>query len=183
MLNMSHVAFETRLIPRENYEAEMSKWEKHAEFTPEQGTPVGLSRRPLLSPLDLSCIKPPWGTLLAVELATGKVKWEVPLGTVRDIVPIPLPIEYGTPNLGGPIVTAGGLVFIGAAMDDYLRAFDIETGGELWTGRLPAGGQSTPMTYRLRPDGPQYVVIAAGGHGRLGTTIEDSLVAFALPSR
>jgi len=79
------------------------------------------------------------------------------------------------------MVTAGGLVFIGAAMDNYLRAFDEESGKELWKGRLPAGGQATPMTYRLHPDGRQYVVIAAGGHGRLGTKLGDALVAFALP--
>jgi quinoprotein glucose dehydrogenase len=78
------------------------------------------------------------------------------------------------------MVTAGGLVFIAAAMDDYLRAFDVETGAELWKSRLPAGGQATPMTYRLRPDGRQFVVIAAGGHGKLGTKLGDALVAFAL---
>jgi hypothetical protein len=109
------------------------------------------------------------------------VKWEVPLGTVRDLAPVPLPIKWGTPNLGGPIVTQNGLVFIGAAMDNYLRAFDLQTGKELWKGRLPAGGQATPMTYRLEENGRQFVVIAAGGHGRLGTDIGDSVVAFALP--
>jgi quinoprotein glucose dehydrogenase len=83
--------------------------------------------------------------------------------------------------MGGPIATAGGLVFIGATMDDYLRAFDLETGEELWKGRLPAGGQATPMTYRVRQDGRQYVVIAAGGHSMLRTRPGDSLIAFALP--
>jgi quinoprotein glucose dehydrogenase len=101
------------------------------------------------------------------------------LGTVRDLAPLPLPIKWGTPNLGGPIVTAGGLVFIGAAMDDYLRAFDAATGRELWKGRLPAGGQATPMSYVWQ--GRQYVVIAAGGHARVGTRLGDSIVAFALP--
>jgi len=149
-----------------------------------QGTPYGLFRVPaLLSPLDLPCTKPPWGTLLALDTATGEVKWEVPLGTVQDLAPVPLPIAWGTPNLGGPIVTQGGLVFIGAAMDNYLRAFELETGKELWKGRLPAGGQATPMTYRLSENGRQYVVIATGGHGRLGTDIGDSVVAFALPER
>jgi quinoprotein glucose dehydrogenase len=116
-----------------------------------------------------------------VELESGAIRWKVPLGTVRDILPVPIPVKLGVPNLGGPLVTASGLVFIGAAMDDYLRAFDIETGDELWRGRLPAGGQATPMTYRIRADSKQYVVIAAGGHGRAGTTLGDSLVAFALP--
>jgi len=92
-----------------------------------------------------------------------------------------VPVIHGTPNLGGPTVTAGGLVFVAAAMDNYLRAFDIDTGDELWKAPLPAGGQATPMTYRPRPDGKQFVVIAAGGHGRLGTKLGDSLIAFALP--
>jgi quinoprotein glucose dehydrogenase len=83
--------------------------------------------------------------------------------------------------MGGPLVTASGLVFIGAAMDGYLRAVDVETGEELWKTQLPAGGQATPMTYRLRADGRQFVAIAAGGHGALGVPLGDSLVAFALP--
>jgi hypothetical protein len=109
-----------------------------------------------------------------VDTATGEVKWEVPLGTIQDLAPVPLPIRWGTPS-------QGGLVFIGASMDNYLRAFDLETGKELWKGRLPAGGQATPMSYRLGENGRQFVVIAAGGHGRLGTDIGDSVVAFALP--
>jgi quinoprotein glucose dehydrogenase len=116
-------------------------------------------------------------------LAQGVIRWNVPLGTTADLFPNLPGVISGTPNLGGAIVTAGGLVFVGAAMDDYLRAFDIETGAELWKGRLPAGGQATPMTYRLRPDGRQFVVIAAGGHGKLGTKLGDSLVAFAFPER
>ena len=98
-------------------------------------------------------------------------------GQVRDLAPVPIPWKAGVPHVGGPLVTAAGLVFIGAG-DDYLRAFDLESGEELWRARLPAGGQATPMTYRAA--GRQYVVIAAGGHGRFGTTLGDALVAFAL---
>jgi quinoprotein glucose dehydrogenase len=101
--------------------------------------------------------------------------WEL-----RDMLPLPLPMEVGTPNLGGPLLTASGLVFIGAALDDHLRAFDAETGEELWRGRLSAGGQATPMSYVI--DGWQYVVIAAGGHGRMGTRSGDAVVAFSLPA-
>jgi quinoprotein glucose dehydrogenase len=89
--------------------------------------------------------------------------------------------DFGMPNMGGPIATAGDLVFVGAAMDSYLRAFDIETGRELWKYKLPAGGQATPMTYRAGPDQRQYVVISAGGHGPLGTPPGDYVMAFALP--
>ena len=182
ILNMSHLPSVTGLIPRETLKSGKADVPDGATISEMQGTPYGLYRAPgLVSPLDLPCNKPPWGTLLAVDTATGEVKWEVPLGTVRDLAPVPLPIKWGTPNLGVPIVTQNGLVFIGAAMDNYLRAFDLETGKELWKGRLPAGGQATPMTYRLGENGRQFVVIAAGGHGRMGTDIGDSVVAFALP--
>ena len=136
----------------------------------------------LLSPFDIPCNPPPWGTLAAVEVATGTIRWEVPLGTLRDLAPVPLPLRWGTPNLGGPMVTAGGLIFIGAAMDNYLRAFDVDTGKELWKARLPAGAQATPMTYRLNANSKQYVVIAAGGHGKAGTKLGDYVIAYALSS-
>jgi quinoprotein glucose dehydrogenase len=139
-----------------------------------------MRRELLLGPLGVPCSPPPWGELAVVDLKTRKLRWQVPLGTLRDVAPIPLPIEIGMPNLGGPLVTAGGLVFIAAAFDDYLRAFDLETGEVLWKGRLPAGGQATPMTYRVRDGGRQFVVIAAGGYGRAGTKLGDSVLAFAL---
>ncbi len=137
-------------------------------------------RRPLRSPVGLPCNPPPWGWLGAWDLRLGTLRWRVPLGTMRDLAPVPLPLAIGTPNAGGPIVTASGLVFIGAASDDYLRAFDLQSGAELWRGRLPAGGQATPMTF-LGRDGRQYVVISAGGHASLGTRLGDAVVAFALP--
>ena len=102
-----------------------------------------------------------------------------PFGTTRDMTPLPLAFELGLPNLGGPLITAAGLVFIGASFDNYLRAYDLETGAELWKGRLPAGGQATPMTYPS--EGRQLVVIAAGGIERAGTQGGDHIVAFALP--
>ena len=130
-----------------------------------RGTPYVMRRRLLLSPFGLPCTAPPFGTLVGLSLESGRKLWEVPLGTLRDIfaarIGLPLAFQWGSPNLGGPIVTASGIVFIGAALDNYLRAFDIETGRELWKGRLPAGGQATPMTYRLAATGRQYVVIAA----------------------
>jgi quinoprotein glucose dehydrogenase len=150
------------------------------EVSPQRGRPYGMRRWAVLSPIQLPCNPPPWGTLAAVDLSEGTLLWQVPLGTVRDIAPLPIPWKLGTPNLGGPLVTASGLVFIGAAMDDYLRAFDLASGEELWKGRLPAGGQATPMSYRAREGGRQFVVIAAGGHARAHTTLGDSVVAFTL---
>ena len=147
------------------------------EVSPQQGTPYGMKREILMSPLGLPCTPPPWGVIAGVDLADGHIVWRKTLGTTEDLAPGP-GIKLGVPNFGGPIITAGGLVFIGAAMDNYLRAFDVATGEELWRGRLPAGGQATPMTYEWR--GRQYVVIYAGGYPRVGTSIGDTLVAFSL---
>ncbi|MDQ3652944.1 MAG: pyrroloquinoline quinone-dependent dehydrogenase [Acidobacteriota bacterium] len=138
-------------------------------------------REPLLAPSGAPCNAPPWGALTAIDLSNGEVKWDVPLGTIPQLAMIPKASEWGSINLGGGIVTAGGLVFIGAAMDTYLRAFDTETGKEVWKGELPASAQATPMTYRLSESGKQFVVIAAGGHGKLRTKIGDHVVAYALP--
>lgn len=160
---------------------EMRERHPDREISEQAGTPYGMMRYPLLSPLGIPCNPPPWGELFAIEAATGDIAWRTNLGTIRDLAPLPFPIGWGTPNMGGPVATAGGVVFIAAAMDDYLRAFDAETGEELWKGRLPAGGQATPMVYRSRPSGRQYVVIAAGGHGKMGTKLGDAVVAFALP--
>lgn len=181
ILNASRIPYIITLIPREDAEA-FIKANPSGEYGPQRGTPYVMRREMFISPSQLPVTKPPWGTLAAVDAATGEVRWEVPLGTVRDLAPVPIPMKWGTPNLGGPMVSGSGLVFISATMDYYLRAFDIETGRELWKGRLPAGGQATPMTYRLREDGKQYVVICAGGHGKMNTKLGDYVIAFALPS-
>lgn len=170
------------LIPRADFESERDLHRGH-EHGPQLGTPFGMRREMLMSPLGLPCVSPPWGTLSAVDLRSGEILWQVPHGTVRDIAPVPLPIKLGIPGIGGPMVTTTGLVFIAAALDDYLRAFDAASGDELWKARLPAGGQATPMSYEITfKDGHkrQYVVVAAGGHGRSGSKLGDSLVAFAL---
>ncbi len=123
--------------------------------------------------------KPPWGTLAAVNLKTGRLQFEVPLGYMLDPRKYPEAEQWGSINLGGPTTTAGGLVFVGATKDNHLRAFDIETGKLLWKAALPAGAQAAPMTYQV--NGVQYVLIAAGGHGKLGTTLGDYVLAFTLP--
>jgi len=183
--NTSRVASVVRLISRAKFDAAMARAQQQGQpppaWEPQQGTPYAVTRDFLLSPWGIPCSPPPWGTLVGIDVATGDLRWEVPLGSTRDLAPVPIGLDWGVPNQGGPIVTASGLVFIAAAMDDYLRAFDIETGEELWKGRLPAGGQATPMTYRLGPEQRQFVVIAAGGHGLMGTRLGDAVVAFALP--
>jgi quinoprotein glucose dehydrogenase len=174
--NTNRLAIFVRLIPREEFqEARKNASESdrlHGEFARQTGAPFAMFRTALLSPSGLPCNAPPWGTVAAVDLFAGKKVWDVPLGSF-----IP-GMNTGTITLGGPMVTAGGLVFTAAAMDNYLRAFDSETGKEVWKYELPAGGQATPMTYTL--NGKQYLVIAAGGHGKLGTKQGDYVIAFTL---
>ncbi|WP_417356050.1 glucose/quinate/shikimate family membrane-bound PQQ-dependent dehydrogenase [Gallaecimonas pentaromativorans] len=148
---------------------------------PQYGVPYGVTLNAFLSPLGLPCKQPAWGYLTGVDLKTNKVVWKKRLGTVRDSSPLPLPFRMGMPMLGGPISTAGNVIFIGATADNYLRAFNMTNGEQLWQARLPAGGQATPMTYSV--NGKQYVVIAAGGHGSFGTKMGDYIVAYALPDK
>jgi quinoprotein glucose dehydrogenase len=172
----------TLLTPQELEFQTASGRYPHAEFGRQSGAPYGVRREPLLSPLGLPCTPPPWGTLVSVDLRRNRIVWQVPLGSTEGLTPWFLPVrEFGMPNMGGPIATAGDLVFVGAAIDSYLRAFDIETGRELWKFKLPAGGQATPMTYRAGPEQRQYILISAGGHGPLGTPRGDYVMAFALP--
>ena len=137
-----------------------------------------MKRELLVSPLGLPCNPPPWGVLTALDLGSRKILWQVPLGTTEELNPLGLARNIGTPTIGGPLATVSGLIFIGAALDDYLRAFDAKTGAELWTGPLPASGIATPTSYLWQ--GRQYVVIAAGGHGEAGAPAGDTLMAFAL---
>lgn len=130
-----------------------------------------------LDPDGYPAVKPPWGSLNAIDLNRGEILWQVPLGEVAELTAREIP-PTGTENYGGPVVTAGGLIFIGATKDEKFRAFDKETGEVLWEADLPAGGYATPATYSV--DGRQYVVIAAGG-GKMGTKSGDAYVAFALP--
>lgn len=136
-----------------------------------------MRRETLLSPFGIPCVAPPWGSLVAVDMSTGDIRWSMPFGTTEGRAPFAF--NYGLPSVGAPIITGGGLVFIAAALDGRFRAFDVETGRQLWQTKLPAGGQATPMTYEA--GGKQYVVILVGGHRGAGTKHGDYVVAYALP--
>lgn len=147
------------------------------------GTPWAIEQRALLGPTTMPCTNPPWSTLVGVDLAAGEIRWTVPLGTIDKLAtgPIP-PLKWGAPVAGGPIVTAGGIVFIGATGDARLWAFDTETGAEVWSTPLPTSAHANPMTYER--DGRQFVVIAAGSDMVINAkTIDDYLVAYALPRK
>jgi quinoprotein glucose dehydrogenase len=176
IVNTNRLIAWVKLIPRADYAAEVHKDQDnriYGEFGDQEPSPYGLYRTFLFSPSGTPCNAPPWGTTKAVDLFTGKAAWDVPLGT---LVPGK---ETGSINLGGPIVTAGGLVFTSATIDPHLHAFDSETGKELWSYELPAAANATPMTYSW--NGKQYLVISAGGHGKLGSKQGDYVIAFALP--
>lgn len=178
-LNTMRIPSVVQLIPRAQYEKlDPADYAYPTELYPMAGTPYAVKRSPLLSPLGAPCNAPPWGLLHAVDLASGQVLWESTLGSTRDQAPFPLWLELGSPNLGGPIVTAGGLVFIGATTDRFLRAFDAASGELVWKSRLPYTANATPISYRLHPDSKQFVVVASGGHG--WSEPGDALIAWAL---
>ena len=168
----------SRFYPDEGFQADPEKKINNPHFGKEYSamgeTPYVVIREPLVSPSGLPCSPPPWGTLSAVNLYDGKFGWQTPLGSMEA------QHSGGSISLGGPMVTAGGLVFTAAAKDPHLRAFDAATGALLWTATLPVPAQATPMTYIYQ--GRQFVVIAAGGHGSFGTTQGDSVIAFSLPA-
>lgn len=177
--NPVYLAFIVRLIPRADDTTSYVS-EQEPGFNENFGAPYAAMMRPFRSPIGLPCQQPPWGYVAAASLEDGSVIWQHRNGTVRDLSPLPLPFEMGVPAIGGPIITAGGVAFHSGTLDYYVRAFDVSTGAELWRDRLPAGGQATPMTYE-GPDGRQYLIVVAGGHGSTGTKPGDHIIAYALP--
>ncbi|WP_421931328.1 glucose/quinate/shikimate family membrane-bound PQQ-dependent dehydrogenase [Phenylobacterium sp.] len=181
--NPDYFAFVSKLIPRRVGEGGGTRplgASSEGGGNPMYGAPYAVELHPLTSPLGLPCQAPPWGYVAGVDLVSGKIAWMHRNGTVRDSSPVPLPFKMGVPSLGGPIMTAGGVAFLTGTLDRYIRAYDVTTGRQLWQARLPAGAQTTPMTYATA-DGRQIVLTAAGGHGSLGTKMGDYLVAYALP--
>ncbi len=176
----TYLAFTSRLVPRDQVPPK-GQDEKGSEqgLNRNDGAPYGVFMGPFLGPLGIPCQAPPWGSVAGADLRTGKIAYKHKNGTVEDMTPLPLPFKVGVPGIGGPMITKGGVAFLGAAVDDYLRAYDLTTGRQLWEARLPAGGQSTPMSYAVGDK--QYVLIVAGGHGSVGTKPGDYIIAYTLP--
>jgi quinoprotein glucose dehydrogenase len=181
---VSQIPYFIRLVPREDVDPDLAKLPQAG--APMQvpgyigGTPYALEQGPLMSPSFSPCTAPPWNMLVAVDMAMGEIKWKVPFGVLDKLMPVPIPLNWGAPSAGGPIITAGGLIFVGATADSRFRAYDIDTGEEVWQEKLPTSAMATPMTYEV--DGRQYVVIAAGGHSwYYAGGVDDYLLAYALP--
>jgi quinoprotein glucose dehydrogenase len=186
IMPVNNLAAEVRLVARDKVDAERKagRLGGDIEYAPQRGTPYAVVRRFLLGPkARLPCTPPPWGTLTAVRPDTGEVAWQVPLGQFPGSELLPDAARWGSIALGGPIVTAGGLVFTAGTVEPAIYAFDAQTGTRLWKGALPTSARSTPMTY-LGRDGRQYLVVSAGGHGLPGgPPLGDFVVAFALPGK
>ncbi|MGN7294162.1 glucose/quinate/shikimate family membrane-bound PQQ-dependent dehydrogenase [Rhizobium sp. SAFR-030] len=177
----TYLAFTSQLVPRAEVPPK-GQDEKGSEqgLNRNDGAPYAVRMGPFLGPLQIPCQAPPWGYVAGTDLRTGNVAYKKKNGTVHDMTPLPLPFKLGVPGIGGPMITKGGVAFLGAAVDNYLRAYNLTNGEQLWEARLPAGGQATPMTYSV-DDGRQFVVMVAGGHGSVGTKPGDYVIAYALP--
>ncbi|TXS96145.1 pyrroloquinoline quinone-dependent dehydrogenase [Parahaliea maris] len=190
IVNSMRVPYTAKLIPREK--ADSLDGNDLVGANAQEGTPYVVVRGGFLSPHNTPCTAPPWGVLTAINLDSGETLWEIPLGNLEELSPLGLGriLDWGTPNTGGTLQTATGLVFAAATLDGYIRAFDVNSGETLWQDKLPAPAQATPMTYRLEKNGKQYLAIAAGGHGplayaakgpeKLGELLGDALVVYSL---
>jgi len=175
----NYMAFVSKLVPRAQVEAGSKRESETSGVQPNTGAPYAVIMHPLMSPFGVPCQAPAWGYVAGVDLTTAKVIWKHKNGTSRDSSPIPLNLTLGVPSMGGSMVTAGGVGFLSGTLDQYIRAYDVKNGKKLWESRLPAGGQSTPMTYTGK-DGAQYVLSVVGGHGSLGTKMGDYIIAYKL---
>ena len=176
ILNTRLVATNLKLIPRKDCK-------DYSDVGTQLGTPYCVSITPIVSPLGVPCAPRPWGKLSAINYNTGDLLWERPFGTLEGLAPWPISKLEGPPNIGGAALTASGLTFIASTTDSYFRAFDTDTGEELWKTKLPTGGHANPMTFRASKNQKQYVIITAGGYlnPSFKEPMGDYLIAYALP--
>lgn len=176
----NYMAFVSKLVPRAEVAADSKRESETSGVQPNAGAPYAVIMHPFMSPFGVPCQAPAWGYVAGVDLTTAKVVWKHKNGTSRDSSPVPIGLPIGVPSMGGSMVTAGGVGFLSGTLDQYIRAYDVKNGKELWKSRLPAGGQATPMSYTGK-DGQQYVLVVVGGHGSLGTKMGDYVIAYKLP--
>ena len=176
----NYMAFVSKLVPRAEVAAGSKRESETSGVQPNTGAPYAVVMHPFMSPFGVPCQAPAWGYVAGIDLTTAKVVWKHKNGTTRDSSPIPIGLPMGVPSMGGSMVTAGGVGFLSGTLDQYIRAYDVKNGKELWKSRLPAGGQATPMSYTGK-DGKQYVLVVVGGHGSLGTKMGDYIIAYKLP--
>lgn len=174
----TYLAFVSTLVPKAQLQGQAMNTGEHG-LNENKGADYAVELKPFMSPIGVPCQVPPWGTIAAADLRTGKIAYQYRNGSIRDLSPVPVPIRLGVPGIGGPLLTAGGVVFMAAAVDDNFRAYDLASGKVLWNVRIPAGGQATPMTY-LDSQGRQMVLLVAGGHGSIGTRPGDYVLAYRL---
>ncbi|PYC42600.1 glucose/quinate/shikimate family membrane-bound PQQ-dependent dehydrogenase [Pseudomonas protegens] len=175
----NYMAFVSKLVPRAEVAADSKRESETSGVQPNTGAPYAVIMHPFMSPLGVPCQAPAWGYVAGIDLTTNKVVWKHKNGTSRDSSPIPIGLPIGVPSMGGSMVTGGGVGFLSGTLDQYIRAYDVKNGKELWKSRLPAGGQATPMSYTGK-DGQQYVLVVVGGHGSLGTKMGDYIIAYKL---
>lgn len=183
VLNSTNVVTSQKLVPREDFEGSADAEKKFGKsIAMMSGTPYIWIREFLASDLGIPCNPPPWGNLTAIDTSTGKIRWHIPFGRKPFAFGLfDSPQDWGSPNQGGPIITKGGLIFIGASLDSKFRAYNLYSGEEVWSAKLPAPGTATPMTYIYGKRKKQYIVIAAGGYPTFDTKLSDAIVAFSLP--
>ena len=191
VVNWLQIANTTQLVPRAVADAMNTTVPKDGKLQdldkpmPQAGTPYAAYARPFWSPIHVPCTEPPFGSIALVDLDKREIVWQKPLGNTADSGPFGMkshiPLPMGVPNIGGAAITKSGLIFISATQEQAIRAFDIRDGRKLWSARLPAGGQATPMTFISPKTGKQYVVIAAGGNFGMMTKLADYVIGYALP--
>jgi quinoprotein glucose dehydrogenase len=176
---VSNLPFQLQLIPADKF-ASGARGDFRGEASPQQGTPYAMARTPFMAPSHTPCVAPPWGELVSLDLASGHVAWRRAVGNMHEVFPGAVGEIPGSLMLGGPIATAGGVIFTGGTSDRRVHALSAETGEEIWTAELPASAHAQPITYQA--GGRQFVVIAAGGHAKISEERQDdAVVAFAFP--
>jgi quinate dehydrogenase (quinone) len=185
VVNDIRIPLRVQLVPSEHHEI-AGNGKPHSEFAPMRGTPFVLTNSSFVSPIDVPCQAPPYGTVTGIDLNTRQIIWQRPAGTVQDTaiagVKVRAPFPIGMPTIGGTVSTRSGLVFFAGTQDYFLRAYDQGTGEELWKARMPVGSQATPMTFVSPSSNRQFVVVSAGG-ARSSMDRSDLLIAYALPKK